>query len=119
MLLVTMHLCSEILSLIPFPLLPPLTIVIIVIIVIVYLMIIASPALSFCARWNPAISTPQSHWQIVSFGGGLVADLGKNILHIYWNFIFPQINIAFAVGHAINKNILQYIAIYCCFMLRP
>ncbi len=62
----------------------------------------------------------------VAVAGGVVAvallvavaaDLGKNILHIYWNFIFPPIIIAFAVGHAINKNILQYTAIYCCFML--
>ncbi len=50
---------------------------------------------------------------------GRQPDLGKNILHIYWNFIFPPIIIAFAVGHAINKNLLQYIAIYCCFMLQP
>jgi hypothetical protein len=48
----------------------------------------------------------------------MAADLGKNILHNYWNFIFPPIMIAFAVGCAINKNTLQYIAIYCCFMLR-
>jgi hypothetical protein len=33
-------------------------------------------------------------------------------------FYFPPIIIAFAVGCAINKNIMQYIAIYCCFMLR-
>jgi hypothetical protein len=49
-----MHLCSEILSLILFPLLPPLAIVIIVVIVvfivIIHLMIIASPALPFHAR---------------------------------------------------------------------
>jgi hypothetical protein len=53
--------------------------------------------------------------------GGIVvlSHLGKNILHIYWNFTFPRINIAFAVGHAIKKyielycNILQYIAVLC------
>jgi hypothetical protein len=45
LLLVTKHLCYEILSLILFPLLPPLAIVIVVIIVIVHLMIIAPPAL--------------------------------------------------------------------------
>ncbi len=39
-------------------------------------------------------------------------DLGKNILLIYWDFIFPPIIIAFAVGREINKNTLQYIAIY-------
>jgi hypothetical protein len=33
-------------------------------------MIIASPALSFCARSNPAIPSPQSQRQIVSFWGG-------------------------------------------------
>ncbi len=49
----------------------------------------------------------------------LPSDLGKNILHIYWKFIFPPIIIAFAVGCAINKNILHYIAIYCCFVLWP
>ncbi len=34
----------------------------------------------------------------------------------HWNFIFPPIiTISFAVGHAINKNILQYcnIAVLC------
>ena len=64
-----MHLCSEILSLILFPLLPPFAIVIIV---IVHLMIIASPALPFCARANPATPSPQFQWQIVPFGGLLV-----------------------------------------------
>jgi hypothetical protein len=52
-----------------FPLLPPLAIVIII---IVHLMIIASPALPFYARSNPATPSPQSQWQIVSLGGGLV-----------------------------------------------
>jgi hypothetical protein len=64
-----MHLCFEILSLILFPLFPPLAIVVVV---IVHLMIIASPALPFCARLNPATPSPQSQWQIVSFGGLLV-----------------------------------------------
>ncbi len=39
-----MHVCSEMLSLILFPLLPPLAIIVLV---IVHLMIIASPALPF------------------------------------------------------------------------
>ncbi len=52
-----MHLYSEILSLILFPLLPPLAIVIVV---IVHLLIIASPALPFCARSNPVIPSLQS-----------------------------------------------------------
>ncbi len=67
-----MHLCYEILSLILLPLLPPLAaaIVIVSIMVIVYLMIITFLALPFCARLNPATSSPQSQWQIVSFGGG-------------------------------------------------
>ena len=64
-----MHLCSEILSLILFPLLPPLAIVVVV---IVHLMIIASPALPFCDRSNPSTPSPQSQWQIVSFWGVLV-----------------------------------------------
>jgi hypothetical protein len=64
-----MHLYSEILSLMLFPLLPPLAIVIVV---IIHLMIIASPALPFCARLNPASPSPQSQWQIVSFLGVLV-----------------------------------------------
>jgi hypothetical protein len=64
-----MHLCSEIPSLILFPLLPPLAFIIVV---IVHLMIIASLALPFCARSNPATPSPQSQWQIVSFGGVLV-----------------------------------------------
>jgi hypothetical protein len=64
-----MHLYSEILSLMCFPLLPPLAIVIVV---IVHLMIITSPALPFCARLNPATLSPQSQWQIVSFWGVLV-----------------------------------------------
>ncbi len=67
-----MHLCSEILSLTLFLLLPPLAIVIVVVIVIVHLMIIASPALSFCARLNPATPSPQSQRQIVSLGEGVV-----------------------------------------------
>jgi hypothetical protein len=62
-----MHICSEMLSLILFPLLPPLAIIVLV---IVHLMIIASPALSFHARLNPATPSPQSQWQIVSLGGG-------------------------------------------------
>jgi hypothetical protein len=62
-----MHVCSEMLSLILFPLLPPLTIVVLI---IVQLMIIASPALSFHARSNPATPSPQSQRQIVSLGGG-------------------------------------------------
>ena len=62
-----MHLCSEILSLMLFPLLPPLAIVIVVVIVIIHLMIIASPALPFCNRSNPATPYPQSQEQIVSF----------------------------------------------------
>jgi hypothetical protein len=37
---------------------------------IIHLMIIASLALSFCTRLNPATSSPQSQWQIVLFGGG-------------------------------------------------
>ncbi len=72
MLLVTMYLCYEILSLILSPLLPPLAIVIFVIIVILHLMIIASLALPFCAILNPATPSPQSQWQIVSFWRGLV-----------------------------------------------
>ncbi len=64
-----MHLCSEILSLMLFLLLPPLAIVIVV---IVHLMIIASPALPFCARPNPSTPSPQSQRQIVSFWGVLV-----------------------------------------------
>ncbi len=70
MLLVNMHLCYEILSLILFPLLPSLTIVIVVIIVIVNLMIIASLALPFCSGLNPTTPSPQSQRQIVSFLGG-------------------------------------------------
>jgi hypothetical protein len=66
---VTMHLCSEILSLMLFPLFPPLAIVVVV---IVHLMIIASPALPFYDRSNPATPSPQSQRQIVSFCGGLV-----------------------------------------------
>jgi hypothetical protein len=50
MLMVTMHLCYEILSLILFPLLPSIAVVIAVIIIIVHLMMIASPALPSCAR---------------------------------------------------------------------
>ncbi len=65
-----MHLCSEIVSLILFPLLTPLAIVIIVIIVIVHLIINACPALSFCARSNPATPSPKSQRHIMSFGGG-------------------------------------------------
>jgi hypothetical protein len=67
-----MHLCYEIPSLILLPLLPPLaaTIFILVIIGILNLMIIASPALLFCTRRNPATSSPPSQWQVVSFGGG-------------------------------------------------
>ncbi len=65
-----MHLCYEILSLILSLLRPPLAIVIIVIMVIGHLMIIASPALPFCTRSNPATPSPQSQWQIVSLGGG-------------------------------------------------
>jgi hypothetical protein len=65
--IVTMHLCSEILSLMFFPLLPPLSIVIVI---IAHLMIIASLALPFCTRSNPATRSPQSQWQIVSFLGG-------------------------------------------------
>ncbi len=67
-----MHLCSKITLINTFPLLPPLAIVIFVVIVIVHLMIIASPALPFRARSNPATPSPQSQWQIVSFLGGLV-----------------------------------------------
>ncbi len=79
----------------------------------------------------PALSTGSQRWlsahglsmwlQRVSLSAGShrVADLGKNVMHIYWNFIFPPIIIAFAIGHTINKNILQYTAIYCCFMLQP
>ncbi len=66
-----MHLCYEILSLILFPLLPPLAIIIVVIIVIVHLMIIASPALPFCTISNPATPSPQSQQQILPFGGGV------------------------------------------------
>jgi hypothetical protein len=62
-----MHLCSEILSLMLFPTLPPLAIVIIV---IVHLMIIASLALPFYARLNPATPSSQSQQQFVSFWGG-------------------------------------------------
>jgi hypothetical protein len=62
-----MHFCSEMLSLILFPLLLPLAVAVVV---IVHLMIIASPALPFCARLNPATPSPQSQWQIVSWGGG-------------------------------------------------
>jgi hypothetical protein len=67
-----MHLCYEILSLILLPLLPPLAaaIVVIIIIVIVHLMIIASTALPFCAKANPATPSSQPQWQIVSFRGG-------------------------------------------------
>jgi hypothetical protein len=67
--IVTMHLCSEILSLKLFLLLPPLATVIVA---IIHLMIITSPALPFWARSNPATPSSQSQWQIVSFGGGLV-----------------------------------------------
>jgi uncharacterized SAM-binding protein YcdF (DUF218 family) len=62
-----MHVCSETLSLILFPLLPPLAIIVLV---IVHLMIIASLALPFRARLNPATPSPQSQQQIVSLGGG-------------------------------------------------
>jgi hypothetical protein len=62
-----MHLCSEILSSILFPLLPPLAIVVII---IVHLMIIASPALPFHARSNPDTPSPQSQRQNVSFFWG-------------------------------------------------
>jgi hypothetical protein len=64
-----MHLCSQIQTLMLFPLLPPLAIVVVI---IVHLMIITSPALPFCARSNPATPSPQSQWQIVSFWGMLV-----------------------------------------------
>ncbi len=59
---VTLHVCNEIISLILLPKLTPLatTIVIVIIIVIVHLMIIALPALPFCARLNPATPSPQS-----------------------------------------------------------
>jgi hypothetical protein len=66
---VNMHLCNEILSLIIPSLLSSLTTAI-VIVVIVHLMIIASPALPFRARWNSATPSPPSQWQIVSFWGG-------------------------------------------------
>jgi hypothetical protein len=62
-----MHLCSEILSYILFPLLPLLAIVVVL---IIHLMIIASLALPFYARSNPATPSPQSQRQIVSFFGG-------------------------------------------------
>jgi hypothetical protein len=62
-----MHVCSEMLSLILFPLLPPLDIVVLI---IVHLMIIASLALPFHARSNPATPSPRSQRQIVSLGGG-------------------------------------------------
>jgi hypothetical protein len=64
-----MQLCSEILSLMLFPLLPPLAIAIVI---IVHLMIIASLAFPFCARLNHSTPSSQSQWQIVSFGGVLV-----------------------------------------------
>jgi hypothetical protein len=70
MLLVTMHFYSEILSLMLFPLLPPLAIV--VVDIIAHLMIIASPALPFCTRLNPATPSPQSQRQIVSVEGVLI-----------------------------------------------
>ena len=70
-----MHLCSGILSLILFPLLPPLAIVIVIVIVIVNLIIIASLALPFHARSNPATPSPQSQWQMCHFlGGGVGAQ---------------------------------------------
>ncbi len=62
-----MHVCSEMLSLILFPLFPPLAIVVLV---IVHLMVIASLALPFHARLTPATPSPQSQRQIVSLGGG-------------------------------------------------
>jgi hypothetical protein len=67
-----MHFSHEILSLILLPLLPPLAaaIVIDVIFVIVHFMIIETLAFTFYARLNPATPSPQSQWQIVSFGGG-------------------------------------------------
>jgi hypothetical protein len=70
-----MHLCYELISLIPLPLLPPLAttiviVVIVVIVVIIHLVIITSPALTFHARWNPATPSSQSQQQIVSIGGG-------------------------------------------------
>ncbi len=66
-----MHLCSEILLLILFPLLPALAIITVVVIVIVHLMIIASPALSFCARLNPATpSPPNPNGRLCLFWGG-------------------------------------------------
>ncbi len=62
-----MHLCSEICTIInTFPLLPPLAIVVVV---IVHLMIIASPALPFRARSNPATPSPQSQRQMCLLGG--------------------------------------------------
>jgi hypothetical protein len=81
-----MHLCYEILSLILFPLLPPFAIAKVVIIVFVHLMIIASPALPFCARLNPATPSPQSQQQIVSFwegrgGHDIETPLSKATLH--------------------------------------
>jgi hypothetical protein len=62
-----MHICSEMLSVIIFPLLPPLAIVVLV---IIHLMIITSLALPFHTRSNPATPSPQSKRQIVSLGRG-------------------------------------------------
>jgi hypothetical protein len=88
MLLVTRHLCYEILSLILFPLLPPLAIVIVVIIVIFHLMIIASLSLPFCNRSILATPSPQSQWQIVSFFWG---GYGHNIETPLLKAIFCQL----------------------------